>query len=80
MRKDSIADKVKEVTLESGHRGFEFSGSKKGMSTKLKAIVKHLLNSDNRKHSKYCPCCKRYQEADDDPTAEQMGEFIDFIR
>ena len=78
-RDGSIADKVREYEREDGHRGFEFVGSKKGMSTKLKAIVKHLLTSDNRKHNKYCPCCRRYEEGDD-PTAEQMGEFLDFIR
>ena len=65
----SIADRVREYEREDGHRGFEFVGSKKGMNPRLKAIVNHLLNTDNRRHNKYCPCCRRYEEGDD-PTAE----------
>jgi len=78
-RRQSIADRVREYERDDGHRGFEFVGSKKGLGPKMKAIVKHLLNTDNRRHNKYCPCCKRYEEGDD-PTPEQMGEFLDFIR
>lgn len=78
-KRQSIADRVKEYERDDGHRGFEFVGSKKGLGPKMKAIVKHLLNTDNRRHNKYCPCCRRYEEGDD-PTPEQMGEFLDFIR
>ena len=48
-KRNSIVDRVREYEREDGHRGFEFVGSKKGLSTKMKAIVKHLMNTDNRK-------------------------------
>lgn len=28
----------------------------------FKKIASYLLTSDIRKHNKYCPCCKQYEE------------------
>lgn len=75
----SIADQIKEVVLEEGSSAFKFIGSQRSLSPKLKGILNHLLNSDKGKHYKYCPCCRNY-EAGDEPSGEQMGEFLEFIR
>ena len=45
----------------------------------MRVIIKSLLSTDKRKHYKYCPCC-RYYEPGVEPTANQMGEFLEFIR
>ena len=76
---NSIADQIKEVVMEEGSSAFKFIGSQRHLTPKLKAIIKHLLTSDERKHNKYCPCCRNYEEGND-PSAEQMGEFLEFIR
>lgn len=65
--------------MEEGSHAFKFVGSQRHLTPKLKAVIAHLLSTDNRKHNKYCPCCRNYQEGDD-PTEEQMGEFLEFIR
>lgn len=31
----------------------------------LNRIVNHLISTDVRKHNKYCPCCKNYDEGAD---------------
>ena len=75
----SIHDKIKEVIDDEGSAAFKFIGSQRALAPKLKAIIKHLLVSDSRKHNKYCPCCRNYEEGDD-PSEQQMGEFLEFIR
>ena len=76
---NSIAGQIKEVVNDEGKSAFKFIGSQRHLTPKLKAIISHLLNTDKSKHNKYCPCCRNYQEGDD-PTADQMGEFLEFIR
>jgi hypothetical protein len=49
------------------------------LTPKLKAIIAHLLSTDQRKHNRYCPCCRTYEEGQE-PSVEQMGEFLEFIR
>ncbi len=41
--------------------------------------MNHLLTTDTRKHNRYCPCCKNYEEGND-LTPMQMGEFLEYIR
>ena len=77
--KHSITDKIIEVIAEDGSSSFKFIGSQRALPPKLKAIIKHLLCSDERKHNKYCPCCRNYEEGDD-PSETQMGEFLEFMR
>jgi len=67
------------VINEEGKNAFKFVGSQRHLTPKLKAIIAQLLSTDNRKHNKYCPCCRNYEEGDD-PNVEQMGEFLEFIR
>jgi len=79
---DSIADKIKEVVGEEGGKSvtaFKFIGSQRRLTPKLKAIIASLLSSDNRKHNRFCPCCRIYEEGEE-PSVEQMGEFLEFIR
>lgn len=75
----SIADHIKEVVMEEGSSAFKFVGSQRHLTPKLKAIIEHLLNTDKRKHNRYCPCCRNYEEGPE-PTVDQMGEFLEFIR
>lgn len=42
-------------------------------------MLQHLLEKDKEKHYRYCPCCRNY-EAGEEASAEQMGEFLEFIR
>ena len=76
---DSIAQKVKLVPQEDGTNAFKFAGSQKNLPPKLKAVIQHILHTEKKKHNKYCPCCKNYREGEE-PTVEQMGEFLEFIR
>jgi hypothetical protein len=34
----------------------------KSLDPGFRRIAKHLLNTDVRKHNKYCPCCKQYDQ------------------
>ena len=77
--KENIAGKIKEVLNEEGTGAFQYLGSQRDVSTKMRGIINHLLNSDKRKHYKYCPCCRYYDEGQN-PSADQMGEFLEFIR
>jgi hypothetical protein len=45
----------------------------------FKRIANYILTSDIRKHNKYCPCCKQYEEGAE-LTLTQMGEFLEYIR
>ena len=65
VNEQSIHDKIKEVIDDEGSAAFKFIGSQRALAPKLKAIIKHLLVSDSRKHNKYCPCCRNYDEGDD---------------
>ena len=65
--------------MDEGKSAFKFVGSQRHLTPKLKAIISHLLNTDKTKHNKYCPCCRNYQEGAE-PSTEQMGEFLEFIR
>lgn len=42
-------------------------------------VANHLLQSDVRRHSRYCPCCREY-DTGNEPTPYQMGEFIEYIK
>ena len=64
----SIADHIKEIIMDEGSSAFKFVGSQRHLTPKLKAIIQHLLTTDNKKHNKYCPCCRNYQEGVE-PTA-----------
>jgi len=57
----------------------KFIGSQKYLTPKLKGIIANLLTTDKQKHNRFCPCCKNYEEGDE-PSTEQMGEFLEFIR
>lgn len=49
------------------------------MPKDLKRIVKHLLHTEVRKHNRFCPCCKAYDDGND-LNPMQMGEFLEYIR
>lgn len=74
-----ISDNLKKVTGSDGSAAFKFIGSQKHLTPKLKAIIANLLSKPMRKHNKYCPCCRNYDEGEE-PSLEQMGEFLEFIR
>ena len=64
---------------DEGTSGFKFIGSQRHLTPKLKAIIASLLSTDKRKHNRYCPCCRNYEEGEE-PNSTQMGEFLEFIR
>lgn len=76
---NSIADKIKEVVHSEGNTSFKYIGPKNNLTPKMKAIIATLLSTDKRKHNRYCPCCRVYEEGEE-PTTEQMGEFLEFMR
>ena len=78
-KEHSIAGQIQDIVDKDGSNAFKFIGSQRFLSPQLKAIIKHLLTSDKNKHNKYCPCCRQYEEGAE-PSAEQMGEFLEFIR
>lgn len=45
----------------------------------LKNIISKLLNTDTKRHYRYCPCCKMYEKGKN-PSADQMGEFLEYLR
>lgn len=45
----------------------------------FKKVANYLLNSDVRKHNRYCPCCRTYEEGDS-LSLKQMQEFLEYIR
>lgn len=45
----------------------------------MRKIAKFLLKTDIRKHNRYCPCCQKYEEGED-LNADQMGEFLEYIK
>ena len=65
--------------MEEGSNAFKFVGSQRDLNPKLKAIIKHLLSKDEKKHHKFCPCCRTYEEGPE-PSVSQMGDFLEFIR
>mmetsp|Transcript_140 Transcript_140/g.266 ORF Transcript_140/g.266 Transcript_140/m.266 type:complete len:87 (+) Transcript_140:1278-1538(+) len=75
----SITDQIKEVVQDEGSSAFKYIGSQRYLTPKLKVIIANLLSTDKRKHSRYCPCCRNYQDGEE-PTLDQMGEFLEFIR
>ena len=42
----SIAEAIKEVVADDGSSAFKFIGSQRSLPPKLKAIIRHLLESD----------------------------------
>lgn len=38
-----------------------------------------LVTSDVKQHSRWCPCCHQYQKGED-PTPEQISEFLEYVR
>ena len=45
----------------------------------LKRIAQYLLLVDVRKHNKYCPACKNYEEGLD-LTPQNMQDFLEYVR
>lgn len=56
---------------------FEFYGCQRDLSPELKRIVKNLACQEHR--YLYCPCCKKYEQADGDPL-DNINKFMQFIR
>jgi hypothetical protein len=42
-----------------------FLDDKAEMDPSLRRITKFLLTTDVRKHNRYCPCCRKYEEGED---------------
>lgn len=49
------------------------------ISPQLKAVIEKLLSEDAKKHYRYCPCCHNYEKGRE-PSAQQMGEFLEYVR
>jgi hypothetical protein len=45
----------------------------------FKRVANYLLSTDVRRHNRYCPCCKQYEEGKQ-LSAIQMSEFLEYIR
>lgn len=45
----------------------------------LRRVVEHLIHSEVRRHNRYCPCCRRYEQGSD-LSPQQMGEFLEYVR
>ena len=45
----------------------------------FKKIANYLLHSDVRKHNRYCPCCRQYEEGNT-LSITQMSEFLEYIK
>ena len=43
-------------------------------------VANYLLNSDVRKHNRYCPCCREYEEGANELSQNQMSEFLDYVK
>ena len=63
---------------QSGEVTFKLD-KKVEMDPSMRRIVNFLLKTDIRKHNRYCPCCKKYEEGED-LNADQMGEFLEYIK
>lgn len=51
----------------------------KDMDPGFKKVANYLLHTDVRKHNRYCPCCKSYDEGEE-LSLKQMTEFLNYIR
>jgi hypothetical protein len=76
--KGSPKHKVVDFTL-NGESQMKLQTSK-NLDPGFKRVAQYLLNTDVRKHNKYCPCCREYQEGSHELTSAQMQEFLEYIR
>lgn len=78
--KSPVKEKEKQIKLEEfakTMKPIEFYGVQRDLSAEMKRIVKNLVCQE---HSYlYCPCCKRYEETDNDPL-ENIDKFMKFIK
>lgn len=42
-------------------------------------IARYLLTTDVNKHSRYCPCCRKYEDGGE-IDAFGMSQFLEYIR
>ena len=59
--KNSIANYIEPEIDSLGKEKLAYTGPD-NLNPALKAIVARLLNSDTKKHYRYCPCCKNYEQ------------------
>ena len=76
--KNSIAFALEPDVNSQGKEKFKYVGPD-NLHPALKSIIKRLLSTDTNRHYRYCPCCKNYEKGQD-PNADQMGEFLEYLR
>jgi len=60
--KKSLDLSGKVVLSDDGNLKIDSSAN---LDPSLNRIVNHLISTDVRKHNRYCPCCKNYEEGAD---------------
>ena len=60
--KKSLDLSGKVVLSDDGNLKIDSSAN---LDPSLNRIVNHLISTDVRKHNRYCPCCKNYDEGAD---------------
>jgi len=79
----TLVNKVKEVTKSDGEICFKFDEEAEKVLDQtapgFKKIARYLMTTDVRKHSRYCPCCKKYEEGGE-LTPYGMSQFLEYIR
>ncbi len=76
--KNSIAFALEPDIDSQGKGKLKYNGPD-NLHPALKSIIKRLLSTDTKRHYRYCPCCKGYEKGQD-PNADQMGEFLEYLR
>lgn len=77
---DNLLSSVKLGKREDGEQVFTLADNEvtSNMNPELKKIINGILHTESRKHYRFCPCCRKYE--DDELSREQMGEFIEYVR
>lgn len=50
------------------------------MEPSFQKVARYLVRTDQKRHNRYCPCCKNYDDKDGEATPMQMAEFLEYIR
>lgn len=74
----NAAVKLIENQNEKGETVMALDSAKK-YDPGFKKVADYLLTSDVRKHNRYCPCCRQYEQGKE-PSLSQMSEFLEYIR
>lgn len=74
------ADKLKNVKIRERQN---LKGENKltvdDVDLSFKKVANYLLRTNIRKHNRYCPCCREYEESSN-LNVDQMREYLDYIK